>query len=455
MKELIILSTLGVLSLIAGLLRIKKPFMVVVVAGLLLNISVCVMDWNHNELLFNMMLLDNFALAFTILSSSLAILWFIVAHAYFQNSENFSDHYALVLFSMTGGLLMVSFTNMVMLFLGIEILSIPLFVLAGSHKTSMRSNEAAFKYFLLGAFASAFLLFGIALLYGSTGHFDNAGIAAFLGANKLSGMALAGILMMLGAMTFKVSAAPFHFWAPDVYQGSPTMITTFMATFVKTVAFAGFYRLFFSSFMPVSSEYATIFAVIAAATILIANLIASAQSNVKRMLAYSSISHAGFMVITLLCMKSSSAGTLLYYTLVYSISSIIAFTVFKLVKTNSSENEEINAFDGLLRRSPLLAGIMTFALLSMSGIPPMSGFMAKYMVFTMAINNGYMWVAVCGILGSLMAVYYYFKIVLAMFGQASEASEIKVAAHVKFVLILCSITLIALMLFPSQISSLI
>lgn len=455
MKELIILSALGVLSLIAGLLRIKRPFMVVVIAGLLLNIGFCIMDWNHNENLFNMMTLDNFALAFTILSSSLAILWFIVAHAYFQNSNTFSDHYALVLFAMTGGLLMVSFTNMVMLFLGIEVLSIPLFVLAGSHKTSMRSNEAAFKYFLLGAFASAFLLFGIALLYGSTGHFDNAGISAFLGANKLSGMALAGIILMLGAMTFKVSAAPFHFWAPDVYQGSPTMITTFMATFVKTVAFAGFFRLFFLSFMAVRSEYAMVFAVIAALTILVSNLIASAQSNVKRLLAYSSISHAGFMVITLLCMNNSSAGVLLYYTLVYSISSIIAFSIFKWVKTHSTENEEISAFNGLLRRSPLLAVVITLALLSMSGIPPLSGFMAKYMVFTAAITNGYMWVAICGIAGSLMAVYYYFKIIMAMFADAPETSEIKVPGNLKFVLIVCSIALIALMLFPSQISSLI
>jgi NADH-quinone oxidoreductase subunit N len=229
-----------------------------------------------------------------------------------------------------------------------------------------------------------------------------------------------------------------------------------MATFVKTVAFAGFFRLFFLSFMAVRSEYAIAFAVIAAVTILVSNLIASAQSNVKRLLAYSSISHAGFMVITLLCMNSSSAGILLYYTLVYSISSIIAFSIFKSVKTHTSESEEISAFNGLLRRSPLLTVVMTLALLSMSGIPPLSGFMAKYMVFTAAINNGYMWVAICGIAGSLMAVYYYFKIIMAMFADnIQETKGIEVPANLKFVLIVCSIALIALMLFPSQISSLI
>jgi NADH-quinone oxidoreductase subunit N len=233
------------------------------------------------------------------------------------------------------------------------------------------------------------------------------------------------------------------------------MITTFMATFVKTVAFAGFYRLFFLTFMPVRAEYALLFAVIAALTMLVSNLIASAQSNVKRLLAYSSISHAGFMVITLLCMNSSSAGTLLYYTLVYSISSIIAFSIFKWVKTHSAENEEISAFTGLIRRSPFLAVVMTFALLSMSGIPPLSGFMAKYMVFTAAIDNGFMWVAICGIAGSLMAVYYYFKIIIAMFAEVHESSEIKVPANLRFVLIVCSIALLALMLFPSQISCLI
>ncbi len=455
MKELLLLSGLGVLSLIAGLLRSRKYFIVPVLAGLLLNIAFCIMDWNNQEDVFGMLILDNFALAFLAVSSFIAFLWFIVSAAYFKNDESFSDHYAMVLFSMCGGLILVSFSHMVMLFLGIEILSIPLFVLAGSHKTRLQSNEAAFKYFLLGAFASAFLLFGIALLYGSSGHFDNAGIAAFLNLSKISPMTIAGIILMMGAMAFKVSAAPFHLWAPDVYQGSPTMITMFMATYVKTVAFAGFFRLFFITFMPVRSEYAMLFAIIAAATMLIANISATVQDNVKRMLAYSSISHAGFMSITLLCMNNNSAGILLYYTLVYSTSSIIAFTAFKLVKQNSNEEESFGAFKGLIRRNRTLAAMLAFGLLSMSGIPPLAGFMAKYLVFTAAIDNGYFWVALLGIIASLFAVYYYFRLILKMFGSAPEYPEFIVPAYQKYVLLFCTIALLVLIIIPGSIINLI
>lgn len=454
MKELILLSGLGVLSLIAGLLRLRKYFLITVIAGLVLNIFFCFSDWNKQEIVFNMMVLDNYALAFTAVSSLIGLLWFVVSAAYFKNDESFSDHFAMVLFAMTGGLLLVSFTNMVMLFLGIEILSIPLFVLAGSHKTRLQSNEAAFKYFLLGAFASAFLLFGIALLYGATGHFDNAGIAAQLSSGQASPMAFAGILLMLGAMAFKVSAAPFHFWAADVYQGSPSMITTFMATFVKTVAFAGFFRLFQSTFLPLHDTYAIVFAIIAALTMLLANITASVQDNVKRMLAFSSISHAGFMSITLLCMNGNTAGILLYYTLVYSISSIIAFTVFKLVKMNSSETEGFGAFNGLIRRNRMLAALMAFALLSMSGIPPLAGFMAKFLVFTAAIENGYLWVAICGIIASAIAVYYYFKLILSMFGGAPEYPVFTVPVYQKLVLIFCGAALLVLMLIPDSITGL-
>lgn len=454
MKELIILSGLGVLSLLAGLFRIRKMFLIPVLALLALNLVCCMIDWNSNEDVYGMMRMDNFALAFTGIGSLIAIFWFIIANAYFRKDESFSDHYAMILFSMTGGLVLVSFTNMSMLFLGIEILSIPLFVLAGSHKNRLESNEAAFKYFLLGAFASAFLLFGIALLYGSTGSFNNETISAWLAQNGTGNtMAMAGILLMLGAMTFKVSAAPFHFWAPDVYQGSPTMITAFMATFVKTVAFAGFFRLFHTTFMPVRDSYAILFAVIAALTMLLANLTASVQDNVKRMLAYSGISHAGFMSITLLCMNQNSAGILLYYALVYSISSLVAFTVFKLVKANSGNNEMTDAFNGLLRRNRLLASVMAFALLSMSGIPPLAGFMAKYLVFSAAADNGYLWVSVVGILASLVAVYYYFKLILAMFARDTTAAAFKAPVYQSAVLIVLCLLLFAAMLFPELLTS--
>jgi NADH-quinone oxidoreductase subunit N len=303
----------------------------------------------------------------------------------------------------------------------------------------------------LGAFASAFLLFGITLIYGSTGHFDTAGIAAYFKANNNNGMAITGMVLILAAMTFKVSAAPFHFWAADVYQGAPTPVTTFMATFVKTIAFAGFFKLFHDCFMPLNGQIAQLIAIFAATTMLIANLTASVQSNAKRLLAFSSISHAGFMLVTILCVEHQTAGILLYYALVYSLSSIVAFTIYKLVKEHSQEDESLNAFNGLFKNNPVLSVIMILALLSMAGIPPMPGFMAKYLVFAAAIQNGYAWIALIGILGSVIGVYYYFKMVLNMFKQDHELSAIKVPNYQLYVLMLCVMGLIALMIFPSAI----
>ncbi|HEY1045917.1 MAG TPA: NADH-quinone oxidoreductase subunit N [Bacteroidia bacterium] len=455
MKELLLISGLGVLSLFAGLFNLRKGFLVLVIIGLAANIGLSIADWGSNEVVYGMMQLDNFALSFNIVFSFLSILWFIAAREYFELDNNFSDHYALVLFSLCGGLVLVSFTNMVMLFLGIEILSIPMFVLVGSHKTKLSSNEAAFKYFLLGAFATAFLLFGITLIYGSTGSFNNAAIAAYLSNHPLPPMAFVGMLMMMTAMAFKVSAAPFHFWAPDVYQGAPTTITTFMATVVKTVAFAAFFRLFKTTFVSMEQSYQIAFAIIATFTLLIANITASIQTNVKRMLAYSSISHAGFMMIALLCMRSHTEGTLLFYTLVYSISSLGAFTILDIVSKNTDGREDLDGFKGLLRRNRTLAGILAFAMLSMSGIPPLAGFMAKYMVFVAAVNNGYLWVAVVGIIASLIAVYYYFKVIIAMFGNESEYPAFKLNPVQTFVIFVTAIGMIALSIFPGAIIGLI
>ncbi len=456
MKELLLISGLGVLALAAGLLNLRKIFMPVVILGLLGNIGFCISDWGSNETIYNMLLMDNYALAFNIVFSIITIIWFISSADYFTDDNNFSDHFALVLFMLTGCLLLVSFSNMVMLFLGIEILSIPLFVLVGSNKTKIKSNEAAFKYFLLGSFASAFLLFGITLVYGSTGSFDTATISNFISTHQeVTPLLFTGMLLMLAAMAFKASVAPFHFWAPDVYQGAPTNITALMATVVKTVAFAAFYRLFHSTFMLMSKEYIFIFGILSALTLIISNITAAVQTNAKRMLAYSSISHAGFMMVTILTVRSNTANVLLYYTLVYSISSIAAFAIFGAVSKANNENEEINIFKGLVKRNPLMAGTMTLALLSMAGIPPLAGFMAKYFVFTIAVSNGFLWLVVIAIIASLIGVYYYFKIIIAMFGDHENAdAKIEINGLQKFLLIICSSAMILLSVFPDLILNL-
>lgn len=422
MKTLYILSALGVIALLAEIFKFKKLLLPIVLVGLLGAIGVAVMDWNTNIHYYNNMLtFDNYGLLFTILICGVSFLWFLMSQDFFSEESSKTDHYALSLFAIIGATIMVSYSNMVMLFIGIEILSIPLYVLAGSKKDSLASNESALKYFLMGAFATGFLLFGIALIYGATGTFDLNNLSLALSSREgveRSGDVLltSGILMMLVGLSFKVSAAPFHFWAPDVYQGAPTPVTAFMATIVKTAAFAAFLRLFVTCFSEMETVWMNIIWVMAALTILLGNITAVYQNNVKRMLAYSSISHAGYMLLAILSMNQYSTGSILYYAAAYSVSTIGAFAVLSIIERSSTaEGGTIDSFTGLSKRNPFLAFAMTIAMLSLSGIPPLAGFFGKYYIFFSALQSGYLWLVLIAVLGSLIGVYYYFRVIIKMY----------------------------------------
>jgi len=452
MKELLLLSSLGVFALIAEMLNIRKLIYPLVIIGLLLNIGLCVNDFGQNELVYGMLKLDRIALTFTILFSFIAILWFTFARDYFIDETNLSDHFALVLFSLVGVFILTSYTHLVMLFLGVEILSIPVYVLAGSDKRNIYSNEAAFKYFLLGAFASGFLLLGITFVYGAIGSFNilqlvSASMSPFGISQQLL---IIGLVLILFAMAFKMSAVPFHFWAPDVYSGAPTVITAYMATIVKIGAIVGFYRLFsiVNSFF---SYYLGILLLISVLTIVVGNIIAATQTNVKRLLAYSSIGHAGFIILGITMLSSATAPITWYYLFSYALSSIAAFWVL-LIVSQQTDSEDISAFNGLIKRNPVLAGTMTIALLSMSGIPPLAGFFAKYFILINVIGKGYILIAVTAILASLIGVYYYFKIIIAMFtGTSENANGIPVSGFSKLVMILISLLIIIVGVAPDLI----
>lgn len=463
LKELLILIALGVVALLAEIFNFKKLLFPVVLLGLAGVLAVCVYDWTPQDgdrFFFSHMLnVNHYALGFTMVIVLVAIFWFLMAERFFTEGPSVSDHFALVLFALVGAFLMVSYSNMTMLFLGIETLSIPLYVLVGSKKENLASNESAFKYFLMGSFASGFLLFGIALIYGTTGSFELGQIASWAVKNHGSIPALfyAGCLLMLVGMSFKVSAAPFHFWAPDVYQGAPTVITAFMSTIVKTAAFGAFFRLFWMAFSHAGMEWSqhTMW-VMAAATLLIGNITAVFQSNVKRMLAYSSIAHAGFMFLAILAMSPGSAGAILYYSLAYSLSSLTAFLVLYQLASNRAGDEHIDSFNGLVKKNPMLAGSMTIAMLSLSGIPPLAGFFAKYFIFVTAIQQGYYWLVGVAILSSLIGVYYYFKIIIAMFFRASkDDSPVTVPSDQKALLFVLSLLIILLGLLPGVIMNLV
>lgn len=479
MKVILVLTGLGIVTLLAEMFKLRKLLFPIVILGMLAAIGTAASYWwyddgaltpylngaidgNHHIPtagfgISSMIVFGPSSILFSIVMLVTALLWFIMAGGFFKEESSQSDHYALVIFSLTGAILLTCYANMVMLFLGIEILSIPLYVLAGSKKDSLASNEAAFKYFLLGAFASAFLLFGIALIYGCTGSFDLRTIGSVIhNGVQATGLLYGGIVLILVGLLFKVSAAPFHFWAPDVYQGSPTPVTAFMSTIVKTAAIVAIMRLFVGPtvFGTLDGFWNPLVAVLVGLTIIVGNLSAVVQTSVKRMLAYSSISHAGFLLMAIVAFSSAMAmkanitpKVLLYYTAAYSIASLTAFTVLLSVMKQTG-GDAVDSFNGLAKKNPLLAVTMTVALLSLAGIPPTAGFFAKYYVLTAAFTTGHYSVAIIGILGSLIGVYYYFRIVIAMFFKSPDTQEVTAESSHQGLLFITAVLTLVLGLLP-------
>ncbi|MDZ7876807.1 MAG: NADH-quinone oxidoreductase subunit N [Saprospiraceae bacterium] len=453
MKELLTLSLTGVFTMLADMFNLRKLVFPLALFGLAMTISWSVFDWGFNQRIYGMMQVDNYALGFTIVMCCTALMWFMMSDDFFSKMAVTTDRFALVFFALTGALVMVSFTNLVMLFIGVEILSVSMYVLAGSNKNDISSSESAFKYFLMGAFASGFLLFGIALMYGVSGSFDLLQIREAVGKGSNNSMVLVGIIMLLIGMGFKVSAAPFHFWAPDVYEGAPTPITAFMATIVKTAAVAALFKLFITGFSPAIGMWQDVTAGMIVLTLLIGNVAAVAQNSAKRMLAFSSISHAGYMLMAVLCANGESDNSILFYATSYSAATIVAFMVIYLV-SEATGSLNISAFNGLGKSNPILAIGLTIALLSMAGIPPLSGFMAKYFLFANAIGDGYLWLVLFAIAMSLVGVYYYFKLIIAMyFSDSTERVGIKVNPLQTLLIVLGCGILLVLGLMPQLVYS--
>lgn len=444
--------------MLAQIFNFKKLLLPVVLLGIVAAYAFNYLEWKTGMSISyfdNMIAFDKPAIAFSGIILATAFFWFILANDYFEEDSNLVDHFALVLFALVGALMLTSFKNMTTLFLGIEIMSIPLYVLAASKKKDLRSNEAGFKYLIMGSFASGFLLFGIALIYGATGSFDMMKIRQYItdNAGQLPMFFYVGVILMLVAMCFKISAAPFHFWAPDVYEGSPTLITALMSTVVKTAAFAAFMRLFMVGFGSVSDVWTGALSVIVALSLIIANFTAAMQNNVKRMLAYSSISHAAFMLMVILANNRSnlSVDVIIYYSLAYSIGSIAAFGV--LYNVTRHGDETFGAFNGLGKRNPALAFFMSVAMLSLAGIPVTAGFFAKYFVFTAMIGTSYKWLLILAVLTSAVGVYYYLKVIIAMyFHKADTAEAVKIERSNTLVIAITAILTLALGIAPEFIA---
>ena len=453
MNALYVICGLGLVSLIAELANFKKQLIPILIIGLIGAVTLSVLDWNTSLHYFNdMAIFDNVAIGFSVLICSVAVLWFWMAGDYFREETHITDQAALVIFVVAGSIIMTSFNNMAMLFLGIEVLSLSLYVLAGSRKENLFSNEAAFKYFLMGSFATGFLLMGMALVYGATGQFHLDKIASAIAAQpQLPGFFYAGVVLIIVGLSFKISAVPFHFWAPDVYEGSPTVITALMATIVKTAAFAALYRIVWYCFRDVQGSWLIALQVITVLTLVLANVSAVFQLKVKRMLAYSSVGHAGYILLALTTGGIDSALTIIYYLAAYSAATLCAFSVLNRIEQQGYYSEE--NFNGLYKRSPFLAVAMTIALLSMAGIPPLAGFIGKYLVFVSALKQGYVGIVIVAVVTSLIGVYYYLRVIVNMYFKSSPSGNIEVSSTLRVLLIILITLIIGLGVFPDVLTS--
>jgi len=451
MSALIFTIVLGIIVLYLGFIKNKAILAPVAIAGLLVSLYLSFQDWGLGSKYFHdMILFDNFSIAFNISMLIITILIFIFGIDYYEDMKlHVAEQYALMIFALSGAFLMTSYSNLIMLFLGIEILSIPLYVLAGGKKYSYRSNEASFKYFMLGSFATAIFLFGIALVYGASATFYLPEIKTFIAQfhGHLPPMLLVGLLFILIGVAFKVAAAPFHFWSLDVYEGAPTLVTAFMSTVVKTAGFAAFYRLLNMGLLPLPIPLEKALWVMTALTLFVGNLGALKQTNFKRLLAYSSISHSGFIMLAMLSQHGSSASVLLYYTFVYSLATVPVFIIFILMKRASERHEDLFIFRGLFKTKPWIAVFMTILLMSMAGIPPTSGFMAKYQVFVLSISQGILWTSIFAILMAIIGIYYYFNVVREVFTEREQPSIIIVSKLNAALIIVCGVAVVLLGIF--------
>ena len=456
MNIIITISITAFIVLYAGLFKANKALLPLTVVGLLIALGFTLSTWNGNAVHFGMMQTDNFALAFSAVCIVGTLLIFLLTQNYFNTkSDNIAEYFTLILFALAGMIMMVSYKNMAMLFVGLEIMSVSLYILAGIRKRDFASNEASLKYFLMGAFSTGFLLFGITLIYGATGSFDLDKIHAYLVNNTaISPIFYPGVVLMMIGLCFKVGAAPFHFWTPDVYEGSPTLITTFMSTVVKTAGFAAFLRLFGDTLKPLHEFWVQPLIVIVCITLFIGNVTALFQKNFKRMLAYSSISHAGYLLFSLIVLSKDSANNVLLYAAAYTFASIVAFAVLILVKQKTG-SDSFESFNGLGKKNPLVALCLTVAMLSLAGIPLTAGFIGKYLMFLNVMREYQTLLVAFAILNALVGFYYYFKVIVAIWFKEGNKIELSTPAQYKVVLLISVAITLVLGIFPALILNLI
>jgi NADH-quinone oxidoreductase subunit N len=376
-----------------------------------------------------MVVLDGYALFFNIVIGYSAGLVLLLSMDYIRREgQEAGEFYILVLLAALGMMLMAAAGDLIIVFLGLETMSISLYVLAGFFRTRMEAGEASMKYLLIGAFASGFFLYGIALIFGATGttNLDRIANAVTAGAGR-DPLLVIGLGLLLVGFGFKISSVPFHMWAPDVYEGAPTSVTAFIATGSKAAAFAALLRVLLTAVRGAPVDWPMLLWVVAALTMTVGNVVALAQQNLKRMLAYSSIAHVGYMLVGVVAGGAFGNGSVLFYLLVYTFTTAGAFGVILLLERAGQEAVRLDDFGGLASRHPLLAVALSVFLLSLVGIPPTAGFVGKFYLFGAAVKSGYVWLAVIGVLNSAVAAYYYLRLIVYMYMREPEGAPTMLA----------------------------
>ncbi|MBI4417919.1 MAG: NADH-quinone oxidoreductase subunit N [Ignavibacteriales bacterium] len=381
----------------------------------------------------------------------------VIARNYLSHfGSHHGEYYALILLAVSGMMLMASGTDLIIIFLGIELMSLAFYILAGFFRAKTTSNESALKYFLLGAFATGFLLYGIALLYGVTGSTNLAVIAANAAPLANEPLFLLGVGMLTIALGFKVAAVPFHMWAPDVYEGAPTAVTGFMATAGKAAAFAAFGAVFFNGFAFSGTDVNALLAILAALSMIVGNVTAVVQNNVKRMLAYSSVAHAGYILSGIAAGNAEGQTGMMFYVGAYAFMTLGAFTIVGILEGDDGKGLTYADYTGLGSRNPIAAFLMAIFMFSLAGIPPMAGFFGKYYVFLAAVKADMTWLAVVGVLTSLVSVYYYLRLVVEMyFREEVPAVSIRPSGGSLVIAALAAFMVVQFGIYPSILLTLI
>lgn len=421
-----------------------------ITAGSVIACSWAVPNLAQSRTFANMFALDGFSIFFKLLFIAAIALVTMLSDDFLAESRYSPwEYYSLLAFALVGMMFMVSGVSLIAIWIGLELMSLSSYILAGFYKNEQKSTEAAMKYFVLGAVSSAILLYGISLIYGVCGSLNLFDIERAMSTIVTNDALMFGIMLLGAGLCFKIAAVPFHVWTPDVYEGAPTPITAFLSTASKAAAFAIFARIFYTGLHNFQLDWSNVLATISALSMILGNFAAITQDNVKRMLAYSSISHAGYALLGIIALNAMGLRGILVYTLVYVFANLGIWATVLMMRRHEYAGERIDDFDGLHRRAPFWSFAMVMFLLSLGGIPPTAGFIGKYFLFAAAVQSGFGWLAIIAVLMSAVSMFYYLRLVVAMYLKDGREAEVAITPGLRFVAAVCLFVTLALGILPT------